>query len=93
MTPGPYPGGSRRGTAPGLAPGLPVPVLSLEHAHLSGEGILARTRRAIENVRVVARWIWRTRESVLGRSAREVWAVFWVAGVVWIGVNALFFWG
>lgn len=100
MTPGPYPHSSsmgRRGTTPGLGNGYglgaPVSVLSLEHAHLSGDGILARTRRGIESVRVVTRWMWRTRESVLGRSAREVWAVFWVAGVVWVGVNALFFWG
>ena len=100
MTPGPYPYGhpssSRRGTGTlgvGHALSAPVSVLSLEQAHLAGEGVFARIRRGIKNVRIIARLVWRTRESVLGRSAREVWAVFWVAGLVWVGVNALFFWG
>ncbi|KAK8843394.1 hypothetical protein IAR55_007051 [Kwoniella newhampshirensis] len=38
-----------------------------------------------------ARWLWKSRNGVVGKSWREVLAVAWPAGVVWLIVNALFF--
>jgi hypothetical protein len=37
-------------------------------------------------------WLWRSRNGVVGKSWRECLAVAWPAAVVWVLVNALFFW-
>ncbi|WWD21088.1 hypothetical protein CI109_105569 [Kwoniella shandongensis] len=37
------------------------------------------------------RWLWKTRNGVVAKSWREILAVAWPAGVVWLLVNALFF--
>lgn len=37
-------------------------------------------------------WMWRSRNGVVGKSWRESLAVAWPAAVVWVLVNALFFW-
>jgi len=40
-----------------------------------------------------ARWLWKGRNGVVMKSWREVMAVAWPPGVVWVMVNALFFLG
>lgn len=37
-------------------------------------------------------WLWRSRNGVVAKSWRECLAVAWPAAVVWVLVNALFFW-
>ncbi|KAK6904396.1 hypothetical protein L486_08017 [Kwoniella mangroviensis CBS 10435] len=36
-------------------------------------------------------WMWKARNGVVAKSWKEVWAVAWPAGIVWVLVNALFF--
>lgn len=45
-----------------------------------------------DKIRGVSRWAWKSRNGVVGRSWREVVAVAWPPAVVWLIVNALFFW-
>ncbi|ORY24794.1 Metallo-dependent phosphatase-like protein [Naematelia encephala] len=50
------------------------------------------TRRGhIQRLRSFLRWLWKTRDSVVVKSWREVGAVAWPAAVVWVLVNGLFF--
>ncbi|WRT68958.1 uncharacterized protein IL334_005940 [Kwoniella shivajii] len=45
----------------------------------------------VETGKKFAIWLWRSRNGVVGKSWREVLAIAWPAGLVWLLVNALFF--
>lgn len=44
-----------------------------------------------DKVKGFARWLWKSRNGVVGKSWRECLAVAWPPGVVWVLVNGLFF--
>ncbi|WVQ81462.1 hypothetical protein IAT38_003586 [Cryptococcus sp. DSM 104549] len=44
-----------------------------------------------ETAKAFVRWLWKARNGVVGKSWREVLAVAWPAGVVWVCLNAMFF--
>jgi hypothetical protein len=44
-------------------------------------------------MRGFVRWFWKARNGVVGKSWKEVLAVAWPAGVVWLVINGLFFVG
>lgn len=70
-----------------LAESLPLP--------LSGGGSGGSKRRSLSGfgmIKSFITWLWRSRNGVVGKSWRESLAVAWPAAVVWVLVNALFFW-
>jgi hypothetical protein len=60
---------------------------------LPGGGIGRNGSRRWEGIRGFVRWLWKARNGVVAKSWREVWAVAWPAGVVWVVINGLFFIG
>jgi hypothetical protein len=67
-----------------LADSLPLP------SALSGGG--GGRRGGLDLLKGFMAWLWRSRNGVVGKSWRECLAVAWPAAVVWVLVNALFFW-
>lgn len=64
-----------------LADSLPTPLGSSSRRGGGGWGL----------IKAFVGWLWRSRNGVVGKSWRECLAVAWPAAVVWVLVNALFF--
>lgn len=70
---------------------LPVPGVNGRLVH--GHGQRGRVRRTLEGLKAFVMWLWKSRNGVVLKSWREAVAVAWPAALVWVGVNALFFFG
>lgn len=76
-----------------LADSLPLPLSNHNHipAGLGGLGG-GKQRGWFGMMKSFLGWMWRSRNGVVGKSWKESLAVAWPAAVVWVLVNALFFW-
>ena len=81
-----------------LADSLPLPLsstngsLSMSMSGGSVSASAARKRGWFAMMKSFLGWMWRSRNGVVGKSWKESLAVAWPAAVVWVLVNALFFW-
>jgi hypothetical protein len=102
-TPTPYPYPHRRVTAPRMlstadwqaaakAKDKTVMGLLADSLPLPTSKSLSGPRGGWALVKGFVGWLWRSRNGVVGKSWRECLAVAWPAAVVWVFVNALFFW-
>jgi len=99
LTPYPYPYPHRRVTAPRMlstadwqaaAKAKDKTVIGLLADSLPTP--LSTRRGGWALVKGFVGWLWRSRNGVVGKSWRECLAVAWPAALVWVFVNALFFW-
>ena len=71
---------------------LPVPGTSKRKTGGGGGGSGGGPAVGRDTLRGFVRWAWKTRNGVVVRSWREVFAVAWPPALVWLMINALFFW-
>lgn len=74
-----------------------LPVIGIgAHGHGHGPGSRRASGAGValalaERARGYGRWMWRARNSVLGKTWRELMAVAWPCALVWVFVNGLYF--